>query len=133
MAAKCERKVNKEGESDSSGLVATGRSVHFSFEALTTNALGSIQCHACRACFGDEFVVLIANLPFHAAKGLSSVYDLRFGCEFGVPHRPEKVDFELERRERFVITESACECHSHGGIGHVTKNSSMERSHRICM
>jgi hypothetical protein len=39
--------------------------------------------------------VSIADITFHIAKGLSSVYDLRFGGEFGVPYGPEEIDFKF--------------------------------------
>jgi hypothetical protein len=70
---------------------------------LTACALSSIQRQTCRARFGDKFFVFISDVTFHIAKGPSSLDDLRFGCEFGVPYGPEKIDFEFDRRERFIL------------------------------
>src|SRR5580765_4018473 len=98
---------------------------------LATGGFFATEDQAGGTGFGDELSVFVGDFAFDIADSAAALDDTAFGAEFGFANRPQIVDFEFDRRERFLGREGAGESKAHGGVGDVAENSAMQRAHGI--
>jgi hypothetical protein len=81
--------------------------------------------------FRDEFSVLIADLTFHIANRAASLDHAAFSAKVPLANWSQKIYFEFDSGERFAGRKRAGEGEAHRGVGYVTQNAAVKRTHRI--
>jgi hypothetical protein len=89
--------------------------------------------HASGSGLRDQPVLLVGDGALDVANQVTPPHDRSFCFELCLPDRAKEIDFQLHSRKGFIWGESTCKRYAHRGIGNIAKNSSMQRSHGVCM
>src|ERR1700730_15521492 len=104
-----------------------------SSKGLPPFGLLAAKCHTRGSRFRDQSVLLVGDGALDVADRVAPPHDRSFRFELCLPNRSEEIDFQFHGSKGFIRGESTCKRYAHRGISNITKNSAMQRSHRICM
>jgi hypothetical protein len=97
-------------------------------EGLTAFSLIAAQRHASTGGVRDQAFLFVEDVALGEADGASLFDDSSFCAKFSFPDRFQEIDFEFERGERFVGRDVGGVRESHGRVGDVAENASVERA-----
>src|SRR5207248_2147080 len=75
----------------------------------------------------------VGNFALYIAFSAPAAHHSALGFQASLPNGSEEIDLQLHRRKRFAWRKCTRKRHSHRGVCYVTKYSTVERSHGVCV
>src|ERR1700720_2869361 len=79
----------------------------------------------------DQPLPLVQDVAFDEAHEFAGVDNSCFGAKRRLPHRPQKIDLQLHRRETLICRERGVVREAHRCVSDVGQHASMESSGRV--
>src|SRR5438270_597235 len=100
---------------------------------LTSLCVLSFQCETGRRCLSHEPTTLVRYFALDVTQTPSAPHNFALGLETGLPNRPKEINFQFHGCKCLARRECAREGHAHRSVRNIAKNSSVERTHRVCV
>src|SRR5438552_18403322 len=100
---------------------------------LAPFSLITAQRHHRTRCVCDEIAFLIAHTAFRETYRFAPLQDTTLCAQMSLPNGLQKVDLQLQRRERLSLFELARPRHAHRAVGEIAEAAAVQCSHRIRM
>src|SRR6267142_2492191 len=105
---------------------------HFAV-SLSSRSLFPAQNQTSGVGLRDQFSVFIEHIALGVANRATAMYHASFRTQKSLPHGPQEIDLQLQRRKRFASPKRARKRDAHRSIRNVTQNPAMHRTHGIRM